>query len=258
MVTCPQELIEISSISHNQIIGRTANGIVYLQNIDHSSIATTPMPTEQHIIGVHVLAVPAMSVPSTSGVRRSASASILGESRNATNIQALPPSSQSGGDLKGKGKATSESAKAVRIVSAPSRSQQAPAPRPLSSRSTSQPVARQPRPSSSMAHLPAIQDEEEEEDMPATSRGTQHVGEQSLDLTWALRAGPATQIIPQPSLDVNSAEELRREISNLQLDMLRMARGLKVGLRARSYMRNTDTVERDSECYQASSGRVEG
>jgi hypothetical protein len=79
-----------------------------------------------------------------------------------------------------------------------------------------------------MAHLPAIQDEEEEEDIAAASPVPQHVGEQSLDLTWALRSSPATQITPQPSLDVNSAEELRREISNLQLDMLRMARGLKV------------------------------
>jgi hypothetical protein len=227
MVTCSQELIDISSINHNQIIGRTANGKVYLQNIDHSLSTTAPMPIEQHITGVHVLAAPTMPPPNTSGVRRSASASILGESRNAANIQSLPPS-QSGGNLKGKGKATSESTKAVRVVSAPSRSQQAPAPRPLSSRSTSQPIARQPRPSSSMAHLPAIQDEEEEEDIAAASPVPQHVGEQSLDLTWALRSSPATQITPQPSLDVNSAEELRREISNLQLDMLRMARGLKV------------------------------
>jgi hypothetical protein len=151
--------------------------------------------------------------------------------------------SQSGGDLKGKGKASSTSTKAVRVVSAPSRSQQAPAPRTLSSRSSSQPIARQPRPSSSMAHLPAIQDEEEEEDIPATSRGNQYVGDQSLDLTWALRAGPTTQITPQPSLDVNSAEELRREISNLQLDMLRMARGLKVSFRNGRYMRITDGVE---------------
>jgi len=186
------------------------------------------MPIEQHISGIHVLAAPAMPPPISSGVRRSASASVLGESRNAANIQSLPPS-QSGGNLKGKGKATSESTKAVRVVSAPSRTQQAPGPRPLSSRSTSQPIARQPRPSSSMAHLPAIQDEVEEEDIPAAS--TQHVGEQSLDLTWALRSSPTTQITPPPSLDVNSAEELRREISNLQLDMLRMARGLKVSLR---------------------------
>jgi len=230
MVTCSQELIDISSVNHTQIIGRTANGKVYLQNIDHSSSTTVPMPIEQHIIGVHVLAAPAMPPPNSSGVRRSASASVLGESRNAANIQSLPPS-QSGGNLKGKGKATSELTKAVRVVSAPSRSQQAPAPRPLSSRSTSQPIPRQPRPSSSMAHLPAIQDEEEEEDIPATSQGIQEVGEQSLDLTWALRSSPTTQITPQPSLDVNSAEELRREISNLQLDMLRMARGLKVSLR---------------------------
>jgi hypothetical protein len=255
MVTCSQELIDISSINHNQIIGRTANGKVYLQSIDHSSSKTVPMPFEQHTTGVHVLASPALSPTHTSGVRRSASASVLGESRNAANIQALPPSSQSGGDLKGKGKASSESTKAVRVVSAPSRSQQAPAPRPLSSRSTSQPIARQPRPSSSMAHLPAIQDEEEEEeDTPATSRKNQQVGEQSLDLTWALRAGPATQITPQPSLDVNSAEELRREISNLQLDMLRMARGLKVSPRGKRYMRVTDCIERDSECYQTFGG----
>jgi hypothetical protein len=243
MVTCSQELIDISSINHNQIIGRTANGKVYLQSIDHSSSKTVPTPFEQHTTGVHVLASPALSPTHTSGVRRSASASVLGESRNAANIQALHPSSQSGGDLKGKGKATSESTKAVRVVSAPSRSQQAPAPRPLSSRSTSQPIARQPRPSSSMAHLPAIQDEEEEEDMPAASRGIQHAAEQSLDLTWALRAGPATQIAPQHSLDVNSAEELRREISNLQLDMLRMARGLKVGSPSSGYMRFTYGVE---------------
>jgi hypothetical protein len=94
-----------------------------------------------------------------------------------------------------------------------------------------------------MAHLPAIQDEEEEEDAPVASPVTHHVGEQSLDLTWALRTSPATQIIPQPSLEVNSAEELRREISNLQLDMLRMARGLKVSLQGRRYMRITDGVE---------------
>jgi hypothetical protein len=243
MVTCSQELIDISSINHNQIVGRTANGKVYLQSIDHSSSTTLPMPIEHHITGVHVLPVPAVPPPHSTGVRRSASASVLGESRNAANIHALPPSSQSVGDLKGKGKASSESTKAVRVVSAPSRSQQAPAPRPLSSRSTSQPIARQPRPSSSMAHLPAIQDEEEEEDIPATSRGTQHVAEQSLDLTWALRSSSATQITPQPSLDVNSAEELRREISNLQLDMLRMARGLKVCPRGSRYMRFTYGVE---------------
>jgi hypothetical protein len=242
MVTCSQELIDISSINDNQIIGRTANGKVYLQSIDHSSSKTLPMPIEQHTTGVHVLASPAMPPTHTSGVRRSASASVLGESRNATNIQNLPPS-QSGGNLKGKGKATSESTKAVRVVSAPSQSHNASAPRPLSSRSTSQPVARQPRPSSSMAHLPAIQDEEEEEDILVTSGGTQHVGEQSLDLTWALRSSPATQITPQPSLDVNSAEELRREISNLQLDMLRMARGLKVCPLGRRYLRVTDDLE---------------
>jgi len=257
LVTCSQELIDISSINHNQIIGRTANGKVYLQHIDHSSNATVSMPIEQHITGVHVLAAPAMPPANTSGVRRSASASALGESRNAANIQSLPPS-QSGGDLKGKGKASSECTKAVRVVSAPYRSQQAPVPRPLSSRSASQPIIRQPRPSSSMAHLPAIQDEEEEEDIPATSRGVQHIGDQSLDLTWALRAGPATQTIPQPSLDVNSAEELRREISNLQLDMLRMARGLKVCPRGSRYMRFTDVVERDSECYQAFGRRIKG
>jgi hypothetical protein len=243
MVSCSQELIDISSINHNQIIGRTANGKVYLQNIDHSSSSTVPMPIEQHITGVHVLVTPTMPPPNTSGVRRSASASILGESRNASNIQSIPPSSQSGGNLKGKGKATSESTRAVRVVSAPSQTHDAPARRPLSSRSASQPIARQPRPSSSMAHLPAIQDEEEEEETPATSHGTRHVGEQSLDLTWALRSAPATQITPQPSLEVNSAEELRREISNLQLDMLRMARGLKVSLQGRRYMRITDGVE---------------
>jgi hypothetical protein len=243
MVTCSQELMDISSVNQDKVIGRTANGKVYLQSIDHSSSKTVPMPIEQHTTGVHVLASPVMPPTHTSGVRRSASASVLGESRNAANIQALPPSSQSGGNLKGKGKATSESTKAVRVVSAPSRSQQAPAPRPLSSRSTSQPIARQPRPSSSMAHLPAIQDEEEEEEISAASQGPRHVAEQSLDLTWALRSSPATQITPQPSLDVNSAEELRREISNLQLDMLRMARGLKVGSHSSGYMRFTYGVE---------------
>jgi hypothetical protein len=81
-----------------------------------------------------------------------------------------------------------------------------------------------------MAHLPAIQDEEEEEEVPRAAPEPHHAGEQSIDLTWALRAGPTTQSIPQLSLDVNSAEELRREISNLQLDMLRMARGLKASL----------------------------
>lgn len=196
-----------------------------MQSIDSSSSSTLPVTTEHNITGVHVLAAPPSPPPNAPGVRRSASASVLGESRNATNIQPRPSTSQSGGNLKGK--ATSES-KTVRVVSAPSQSHNVPAPRAISSRSTSQPISRQPRPSSSMAHLPAIQDEEEEEDFAIAPQETQHAAEQSIDLTWALRGGLPAQRVVQSNLDANSAEELRREISNLQLDMLRMARGLKV------------------------------
>jgi len=80
-----------------------------------------------------------------------------------------------------------------------------------------------------MAHLPAIQDEEEGEEDLVNPLLTQNPVEQSIDLTWALRAGPSTvnDVTTQSDLDVNTVDELRREISNLQLDMLRMARGLK-------------------------------
>ena len=234
-MVCPQDLVEISSFSSSQIIGRTPNGTVFIQNIDHSSSETIAMATEQNITGVQVLAIPSPVPIKASGVRRSASASVLGENRNVSNIQIRSSTSQNVSNVKGK--ATAESNKNVRVVSAPSQSQKPSALRPLSSRSTSQPIARQPRPSSSMAHLPAIQDEEEGEDTASAPQESHHAGEQSLDLTWALKAGQATRIAPQPALDVNSAEELRREISNLQLDMLRMARGLKVCSIVTYYMR---------------------
>lgn len=196
-----------------------------MQSIDSTSSSTLPVTTEHNITGIHVLATTAPPPPNASSIRRSASASVLGESRNATNVQSRPSTSQSGGNRKGK--ATSES-RTVRVVSAPSQPHNIPAPRAISSRSTSQPISRQPRPSSSMAHLPAIQDEEEEEDFATTPQEPRHSAEQSIDLTWALRGGLPAQRVPQSQLDPNSAEELRREISNLQLDMLRMARGLKV------------------------------
>jgi hypothetical protein len=80
-----------------------------------------------------------------------------------------------------------------------------------------------------MAHVPLIQDEEEGEEDLDTARAMLNPREQSMDLTWALRAGPSTMnhAVTQSGLGVNTVDELKREISYLQLDMLRMTRGLK-------------------------------
>jgi hypothetical protein len=77
-----------------------------------------------------------------------------------------------------------------------------------------------------MAQLPAIQDEKEEEEESDSARPMRNSLERSIDLTWALRAGPSTvsHTATQSGLDVSTVDELRRDISNLQLDMLRMAR----------------------------------
>ena len=226
-ITCSEELVDITSVIGTRVIGRTTAGEAFMQDTDQISSPATRVPFEHRITALHVMQLPATAPQITNAVRRSASASVLGESRNAGNVQPRPQSSQSGGNLKGK--STHDSIKNVRVVSAPSQTQEVAAPRPLSSRSTSQPITRHPRPSSSMAHLPAIQDEEEGEEDLVNPLPTQNPAEQSIDLTWALRAGPSTvnNVPTQSGLDVNTVDELRREISNLQLDMLRMARGLK-------------------------------
>jgi len=257
-ITCSEELVDITSVIGTQVIGRTITGEAFMQDTVQISSPAIRVPFEHRVTALHVMQLPATAPQTANAVRRSASASVLGESRNAGNVQPRPHSSQSGGNLKGK--STTESIKNVRVVSAPSQTQKVAAPRPLSSRSTSQPVTRQPRPSSSMAHLPAIQDEEEDEAEGNTVLPTHNPVDQSIDLTWALRAGPSTvnNGPTQSGLDVNTVDELRREISNLQLDMLRMARGLK----ASSYYSyvsksKTDDSERNSQCNQATGGRVE-
>jgi hypothetical protein len=92
-----------------------------------------------------------------------------------------------------------------------------------------------------LANLPAIQDIEEEEDLDVDSVPARIAGEQSLDLGWALQAPPAAPYhTVQSALEVNTIDELRREISNLQLDMLRMGRGLKVGQHVYEYRGGAD------------------
>jgi hypothetical protein len=183
------------------------------------------LETEHAVVDISVLPLAKLTSDPTSRVRRSASASVLGETRNAGNIGITPVSTRSDGKLKGK--AAADSSKTVRVVSAPLKTSLAP--RPSTSRSTSQPVQRPPRPSSSMAHLPAIEDVEEEESGSGAPKATTMPDEQSLDLAWALEAR-RTNTRPEtiPGRETSSVEELRREICNLQLDMLRMGRGLKV------------------------------
>jgi len=257
-ITCSEELIDITSLIGTRVIGRTITGEAFMQDTDQISSPAIRVPFEHRITALRVMQLPATAPQNTNAVRRSASASVLGESRNAGNVQPRPQSSQSGGNLKDK--STHESIKNVRVVSAPSQTQKMAAPRPLSSRSTSQPITRHPRPSSSMAHLPAIQDEEEDEAELNTVLPTHTPVEQSIDLTWALRAGPSTikNGPTQSALDVNTVDELRREISNLQLDMLRMARGLKASsYHSYVFTLKTDNIERNSQCNQATGGRVE-
>lgn len=208
----------------SHLIGRTADGKALVQDLRNTN---RPFALEavHPVIDISVLPIARAASDPTSRVRRSASASILGEARNAGNIGITPVAMRS--DSKLNGKAVIDSSKSVRVVSAPPKTSLAP--RPSSSRSTSQPVQRPPRPSSSMAHLPAIEDVEEESSGSGEARADVVHHEQSLDLAWALQARPA-YVRPEtvPGLETSSVEDLRREICNLQLDMLRMGRGLKV------------------------------
>jgi hypothetical protein len=225
MVTFGYDIVDIAFLGDGRLIGRTVEGQVLVQDIQKPGSQATCLETEHPVSTISVL--PAMRVPESAlKVRRSASASVLGEARNAGNIGITPI--LSGNDLKLKGKAIVDSGKNVRIVSAPPKIANLTAPRPSSSRSTSQPVQRPPRPSSSMAHLPAIEDVDEDAGS-SEIRSNPVRDEQSLDLDWALRAREAP-VKPEtiPRLEASSVEELRREICNLQLDMLRMGRGLKV------------------------------
>ena len=107
-----------------------------------------------------------------------------------------------------------------RTVSAPSPKR----PRQSAVRSSSGP----PVPSTSTIHpttsgvIPKriLEEEEEEEDTSPVA--------DDLDLAWALRP-PCEAVQSQQERGESFAmEELRREIGNLQLDMLRMGRNLKV------------------------------
>jgi len=187
-------------------------------------------------------------VPPTSTIstRRS---SLLGELRNAGNTQTPPPTT-----APSKGKARiNETIKAVtsieekqkktvhvqpeptitRVVSAPSLAKRT---RQLTDRSTSGP----PAPSSSALLLscssptpvPIIEEEDEEEEeeeerSPSRSRIREQT-EDGLDLAWALRPSSRGSQLPPEHATECTMEEMRREIANLQLDILRMGRNLKV------------------------------
>jgi len=67
--------------------------------------------------------------------------------------------------------------------------------------------------------------EEDEEPSPSHRQD-----ELELDLAWALRPPSRAAILHRERDDDFTMEETRREIANLQLDMLRMGRNLKVRL----------------------------
>lgn len=86
-------------------------------------------------------------------------------------------------------------------------------------------------PSSSLA--PTTISTIEEEEQPSSSRVRPRAHEEdSIDLAWALRSPSRSTQIHQDKEHGGdfTMEEMRREIANLQLDMLRMGRNLKVGM----------------------------
>ncbi|WWD19811.1 hypothetical protein CI109_104275 [Kwoniella shandongensis] len=135
----------------------------------------------------------------------------------------------------------------TRIVSAPpAQTQPSRAPRQSTSnlRSTSGPVAstsshtyRTPAPHTggSRGTTPIIEEnEDDEEDAVREMDDDEYEQQHSVDLTWALK--PSTERgagagSPVKLSDAERMEEMRREIGNLQLDMLRMGRSLKNEIR---------------------------
>lgn len=188
--------------------------------------------------------------------------STLGEVNN--NL----PAHQDIHDVKGKGKAplrpTKEEGPQLRTVSTSAvedskrtgRREERKARRSISGpmSTANQPVERRVRHSdmgSKPRMIEAIQEEEPEQSEnaagPSSSRQGQpsssssqpepqedrYKEEPSIDLTWALRpSAPRTQLPTMPiekdMTDKEKIAELRREIGNLQLDMLRMGRTFRV------------------------------
>ena len=168
---------------------------------------------------------------------------MLGELRNVGNVDTPTSSHDTGHKHKGKETVRSsdkprvgeEKQKRVtlpdeppraRIVSAPS-----PAKRPrvsVARSSSGPPTAMQdrlhPSTSASSRVSPAPIIEEEEESAQVQS------AEGRLHLDWALRPSSRTSYLEEVRGEDFAMEEMRREIGHLQLDMLRMGRGLKVCL----------------------------
>ncbi|KAK8853384.1 hypothetical protein IAR55_004088 [Kwoniella newhampshirensis] len=131
----------------------------------------------------------------------------------------------------------------TRIVSAPTTTHNQPprAPRQSNSRSTSGPPVRTIASDAHRTQLlhgggargttPIVEEDEEEEETASSHHGREE--EPSVDLTWALKpVGERGSRGASPKLsDAEKMEEMRREIGNLQLDMLRMGRSLRNEIR---------------------------
>ena len=178
-----------------------------------------------------------------SSVTSSRGASVLGEVRNAGNIDKSSKESLEAPSKGAKGEQAThnitEKKKVVQLpkepgarnVSAPSWSR---APKQAMTRSPSGPLApsstmRPPFPSVRATPAPIVEEEEE------FVRAEMERLDPSIDLNWALRPHSRASL-PESIPRDDVLEEMRREIANLQLDMLRMGRNLKVSLPLRLWL----------------------
>ena len=165
--------------------------------------------------------------------------SVLGEIRNAGNIGPEPLDRPDTNGMKGATvksvekhheviKLREEPLKA-RIVSVPS-----PGRRPTQSRARSSSGPLAPTPSirslePSIMHRPApVPIIEEEENVLPKQDGRVAIDEDDIDLAWAIAPRNLLGQTQPIKAETDAIEEMRREIGNLQLDMLRMGRRLKV------------------------------
>ncbi|WOO81000.1 uncharacterized protein LOC62_03G004528 [Vanrija pseudolonga] len=206
------EVAGLVFVDSDILAARTATGRLFIVDLAGPSLRPTEVALEHPVLDA--VSLPPVEAPRRARSTPSLARNVLAESK-ATNVPSSPVS-RGFDDKKERGV---EEKRGERTVSAPVRQAAAALPRPSTravsiATPTSGPVPTRQPSSARLRASAAVEPIEEESISPRSRRGSTPPEDRDAPPTW------------------EAYDEMRREIANLQLDVLRMGRNLKNEIRS--------------------------